>query len=389
MDQNLTIGRLLKKTRESKSISLEDVANKTKININILKSLENDDFKALPNKTYVKGFVKNYAKTVGLDDDEAMEAFENAYKDTEGPNTAEEQAQELVHPKEKELEIGEIQDRLKGIFGGVLNKKVFIGVAVVALLALVGKGAVSFFSNISNEKAPLTNQSEADHKERLNEIEAVSVNDIKPENADLFDLENSKKMAAENAAKANKEDPAQELAAEAKPANAAKEDKAEEKKEEVLPAGKLPYVNFYPAPRNLFRLSKEAPELDNSAIFPKNIQSAMDSDKENLFIHATDGDTWLSYQVDGEDVKRFVLKQGKTLFLQGDEVILLFMGNLNAAKIFYNNQLVEAQSRTGVKSLIFPESKAAEHDFPLFPSHKGIPYRQDIYKKNMVEKPAS
>ena len=68
------------------------------------------------------------------------------------------------------------------------------------------------------------------------------------------------------------------------------------------------------------------------------------------------------------------------------EEILLFMGNFNAAKIFYNNKLVEADTRTGVKSLIFPEAQAANYEFPLFPSYKGVPYRQDVYKKKMAPK---
>ena len=61
--ENKTIGKLLKETRTKNNIPLEDVANKTKININILRALEKENIETLPNKTYVKGFVKNYAKT--------------------------------------------------------------------------------------------------------------------------------------------------------------------------------------------------------------------------------------------------------------------------------------------------------------------------------------
>ena len=148
----------------------------------------------------------------------------------------------------------------------------------------------------------------------------------------------------------------------------------------------LPFKEFYPAPRNLFTLSESTDEVENPEVFPERFRKAMDENKENLYIHALEGDTWLSYQVDGEDIKRFVLKKGKSLFLQAEEVILLFMGNFNAAKIFYNNKLVEADTRTGVKSLIFPEAQAANYEFPLFPSYKGVPYRQDVYKKKMAPK---
>ncbi len=84
---------------------------------------------------------------------------------------------------------------------------------------------------------------------------------------------------------------------------------------------------------------------------PDNITEAMKSEGHNLFINALEGDTWISYQVDGGDIKRYVLKKGRTLLLQAKETILIFFGNLNIAKIFYNNQLVDAKTRSGVKSL--------------------------------------
>lgn len=388
--ENKTIGKLLKETRTKNNIPLEDVANKTKININILRALEKENIETLPNKTYVKGFVKNYAKTIGLDLNQAIEAYELLYKENEPEVEAPTDEEEPVAAKESEIDLGELQDRIQGIAGQLINKKLLAGIAAVLVLFFVVKGIYNFFSTISNEQSTLADSNETQTLE----------DDIKPKEASLFELENSKKIAADNKeVEETEEASTPEKVEEAPPqkpeAIATKEDdedatntsesKEEEPKEE-LAQGVLPFKEFYPAPRNLFTLSESTDEVENPEVFPERFRKAMDENKENLYIHALEGDTWLSYQVDGEDIKRFVLKKGKSLFLQAEEVILIFMGNFNAAKIFYNNKLVEADTRTGVKSLIFPEAQAANYEFPLFPSYKGVPYRQDVYKKKMAPK---
>ena len=106
---------------------------------------------------------------------------------------------------------------------------------------------------------------------------------------------------------------------------------------------------------------------------------------QNVYIVATDGDTWISYQSDDEDIKRFVLKQGRSVLIKG-KTILLFMGNINISKIFLNNKLIKTYSKTGVKSIIFPESEAKDYELPLFPSYKGVPMKASVYKENMAEK---
>lgn len=66
----------LKKRRESLNITLEQVSNKTKINIEILKSFEAGDFSVLP-YTYVRLFLKTYAEELRLNPDEILKALEN------------------------------------------------------------------------------------------------------------------------------------------------------------------------------------------------------------------------------------------------------------------------------------------------------------------------
>ena len=69
------IGFYLKQARKKKGFSLEDVASQTRIQEYHLQALESEDFANLPAKVFAKGFVRSYAKTVGLDEEEALQSF--------------------------------------------------------------------------------------------------------------------------------------------------------------------------------------------------------------------------------------------------------------------------------------------------------------------------
>ncbi|MFH1201313.1 MAG: RodZ domain-containing protein [Candidatus Omnitrophota bacterium] len=69
-----SIGERLKKTRESKKLSLAEVSKKTTINLDILTALEEDRFNIL-NKVYIKGFLKIYSSFLGLDPQKIIEDY--------------------------------------------------------------------------------------------------------------------------------------------------------------------------------------------------------------------------------------------------------------------------------------------------------------------------
>jgi cytoskeleton protein RodZ len=62
-----SIGERLRLAREAKGMSLDDVANRTRIPIRHLQHIENEEWDALPAVTYTIGFTRNYANIVGLD----------------------------------------------------------------------------------------------------------------------------------------------------------------------------------------------------------------------------------------------------------------------------------------------------------------------------------
>src|SRR3954467_5724089 len=70
-----TFGERLKRERELRSITLEDMANSTKIGTRMLHALEDEEFEKLPGGIFNKGFVRAYAKYLGLDEEQAVTDF--------------------------------------------------------------------------------------------------------------------------------------------------------------------------------------------------------------------------------------------------------------------------------------------------------------------------
>jgi cytoskeleton protein RodZ len=69
-------GASLKQARESKGISLEQIAAETRISTRFLRAIENEEFKLLPGGIFNKGFVRAFAEKVGLNPDEAVADYE-------------------------------------------------------------------------------------------------------------------------------------------------------------------------------------------------------------------------------------------------------------------------------------------------------------------------
>ena len=80
MDEKETLGKYLKNQRESKKISLREVAKNTRVREPILVALEEDRYHLLPPPTYVKGFLLAYAKYLNLDPNDILLRYERASK---------------------------------------------------------------------------------------------------------------------------------------------------------------------------------------------------------------------------------------------------------------------------------------------------------------------
>jgi transcriptional regulator with XRE-family HTH domain len=94
----------LREARDKKGITLQQMAAKTRIDIKFLEAIDNGNFSFLP-ELYVKAFLKQYAKVVGLDEKETIERYEDA---KDGKLIVKEEGKSLLEQKvdiEKEKKI--------------------------------------------------------------------------------------------------------------------------------------------------------------------------------------------------------------------------------------------------------------------------------------------
>jgi cytoskeleton protein RodZ len=83
--EHISVGQALRAAREHAGLSLNEVADRLKLSLRQLDAIERDDFEALPGPTFVRGFVRNYARFLEIDPAPLMEAldvhFPSAVKD--------------------------------------------------------------------------------------------------------------------------------------------------------------------------------------------------------------------------------------------------------------------------------------------------------------------
>jgi len=75
VDPSPTFGEELRKQREIRGISLKEIADATKIGKRYLEAIEKNDFAALPAPVFSRGFVREYARYLGLTPDEMVDRY--------------------------------------------------------------------------------------------------------------------------------------------------------------------------------------------------------------------------------------------------------------------------------------------------------------------------
>jgi cytoskeletal protein RodZ len=73
-----TIGARLRYERELRGMSLEEVARATRIPFASLERVEADRFDDLPGEVFVRGFLRSYARAIGIEPDEILALYGSA-----------------------------------------------------------------------------------------------------------------------------------------------------------------------------------------------------------------------------------------------------------------------------------------------------------------------
>ncbi|MFN8177271.1 MAG: helix-turn-helix domain-containing protein [bacterium] len=132
------LGEFLRKGRERSGVTLEDLARRTRIRIENLESLEKEDLESLPSDAYVRGFVRQVCREIGVEANEAIVRYEMLRAQSGPPDEmtwAEERVDETPGRLERALEDPERVVRIARR-GGWWAGAVLAGAAVLLVLGI-------------------------------------------------------------------------------------------------------------------------------------------------------------------------------------------------------------------------------------------------------------
>jgi cytoskeleton protein RodZ len=81
------VGSALSAARQRQGLSVADVARQLKLGVRQIEALEADDYKNLPRITFVRGFIRNYAKLLQIDAEPLLKPTEHLLPSPQVPKT--------------------------------------------------------------------------------------------------------------------------------------------------------------------------------------------------------------------------------------------------------------------------------------------------------------
>ncbi len=150
-----TLGEKLRQAREERGITISEVAEQTRISPHYLELIEVDDYRTLPGGIFNKGFVKSYAKYVGIDEVEALQDYSKIISNQTGEPDDE--------PKTYRPEVLTDDRSSSSFLPTLLFAGVILGLMTLGILALVNylqsEPSVATSTNTNQANANVSNSS--------------------------------------------------------------------------------------------------------------------------------------------------------------------------------------------------------------------------------------
>ena len=125
----MSFGAELQQERLKRDVSLETIAESTKVALRYLRALEEDAYAKLPGGVFNRGIVRSYCRFLGLGEEEWLQRFQ-AFARSEGEEDWTEFAQNVKRNRERI----ESRDRLRWL--GVAAMVLVLAIAIAVVLQL-------------------------------------------------------------------------------------------------------------------------------------------------------------------------------------------------------------------------------------------------------------
>ena len=165
-----TVSKLLVEARQSLNLSQKEIADQLYLTKTLIQQLEEGEFGDRSTKAFVKGYLRSYARVVGLSGDDLVQRFEDEQKET-------------ISAIEPKMPLANNSDLASLSITGPVAKTAAFGISVLVLVGFLVWAAVKDPSNSEEVRSPLTITNKGQEDEEIGE-------------ASLSDLEDDRKLSA-------------------------------------------------------------------------------------------------------------------------------------------------------------------------------------------------
>lgn len=364
-------GRLLTEARESKGLSVEQVASQLRLSAKQIIGLESGDPSAFASVVYTRAHLRSYARLLGLDEAKIIDLFSNSLASEDRDQKA------LIRKTTTGLRPYQ-EETTKNGKGKGIGWIIFL--VVVAIVAYMGWRYMNPSFNLQEVKSSLNFMNSSDKPA----VEAGAATSKAAEGEKSPAADAASKKAEEQkpaAAEESKSAPKPETSAKAETGAAATDAVAAAPSQ--TPDGKtITQVGKTPEERALeekvmaehnqqLEAQKKAEEAKKAPAAPEpaapvtlklvqnengwstTLPSASSSQPVNIKFSATDGDCWFGIYVNGKLVDNTTLKQGETKEFKHPLPFRVTVGNKFRAKVSLNSNPVDLASSSRSGSVSF------------------------------------
>lgn len=280
-----TLGEKLKREREARGVSLQEISSTTRINMKFLVGLEKDDYSEFPAEVFISGFLRSYASHLGLDVDKIL----NEYDATREKRPKQEYPIKTFEEKDKRLPV-----------------TTTIVVLVAVLVIYIGyKNWASY--------------------------------NLKTEADKIASVAKAEKLADEKTIQAEAEKEIVETKGEGMPGESAEDTGEEPVTEEEGEKETAPAVTKAVKPQEEEQ-SRPVPKAVVMIEVPEKSVPLVPPPKYRLRVTAVDKDAWILVVIDDENVRDMFVRAGQTIIMKGNKSFVFTTGNASQIRLTVNGR---------------------------------------------------
>jgi cytoskeleton protein RodZ len=396
-ETNESLGSYLKRNREGKNVSIEQVAYATRISLKMLRALEDDAHGILPAPTFVRGYLQAYAKYIRIDTQDLLLRYQHhlATSPDHKRNTIRSHylyVRERYQEKRRLVLVIVLFATMLSVAGTYFLLKAKrdhhkrLAQTTAEIQKGENKGGAPLLPLALTPPTPSEKVAEMLEKEKKGaaktEAKVETKTETKAEPKAEANVEAETEVKAETKIETQTQTETHSVSKATELKNALKAaigigtaSKTEVKTETATATAQVAKPAVVPAvvPPSVVATPKPTATATATATQPQVVMeqaSAKSSDQKKAYnlLLKTDQDVWLRFQTDQDAVRDLTLRGGKAMMLRADSVIKIFSGNLGAFKATLNGQPIASLAPSNrVKSVVVPETESAKYPPPLFP----------------------